>query len=303
MEMYQIRYFLAVCETLNFTRAAEKCFVSQPSLTKAIQKLEDDLGGRLFTRTKNSVQLTELGQIMQPNLTQLYSAVRLTKEQAKNFISSQHTRLSLGIMCTISLEPMVDMLKDFALRHPMIELRFREGTLEQLTDAIDKSDIDMAILAAPSEFPKRFDTQMLYPETFVIACPPRHRFSTQKTIELPDLHKEPYVVRANCEYAEYIGERLDDLGVELRIEHSTEREDWVQTMIRAGMGIAFMPENTCMAAKLSFCRLEKPHIERGIQVVTLATKEKTKPMQAFLKSITAFNWQAANAAIRLQEAA
>ena len=64
MELYQIRYFLAVAETLNFTRASERAFVSQPALTKAIQRLEETIGGRLFDRTKNSVQLSELGQAM-----------------------------------------------------------------------------------------------------------------------------------------------------------------------------------------------------------------------------------------------
>ena len=67
MELYQIRYFLAVADTLNFTRASERSFVSQPALTKAIQRLEEAIGGRLFDRTKNSVQLTDLGRGMLPN--------------------------------------------------------------------------------------------------------------------------------------------------------------------------------------------------------------------------------------------
>src|SRR5271170_2641593 len=161
MEMYQIRYFLSVCETMNFTRAAEKCFVSQPSLTKAIQKLEDDLGGRLFDRTKNSVALTELGRIMQPNLVQLYSSAQTAKAQAKSFLTNQKSRLTLGVMCTICLEPLVGMLADFQIKHPKIELRFDEGTVENLSDALDKNEIDVAIMASPYEFPKGLDTVSL----------------------------------------------------------------------------------------------------------------------------------------------
>ena len=71
MEMHQIRYFLAVCETLNFTRAAEACNVSQPSLTRAIKGLEDELGGPLFRRERNNTHLTGLGEMMRPHLTQV----------------------------------------------------------------------------------------------------------------------------------------------------------------------------------------------------------------------------------------
>src|SRR5690349_3653710 len=83
MELYQIRYFLAVAETLNFTRASERSFVSQPALTKAIQRLEETLGGRLFDRTKNSVQLTGLGTALLPNLRQIYDGAVQARDRAR----------------------------------------------------------------------------------------------------------------------------------------------------------------------------------------------------------------------------
>ncbi|MDF2765319.1 MAG: transcriptional regulator [Rhodospirillales bacterium] len=71
MEMHQVRYFLAVCETLNFTRAAERCHVTQPALTRAIQKLEEEVGGQLFRRERNATHLTHLGQMVKPHLEQV----------------------------------------------------------------------------------------------------------------------------------------------------------------------------------------------------------------------------------------
>ncbi len=103
MELYQVRYFLAVADALNFTRAAEKCFVSQSSLTKAIQKLEDTLGGRLFDRTKSSVQLTELGRIMHPHFQQLYHTAETAQKEARDAVTTKRTELRLGIMCSIGL--------------------------------------------------------------------------------------------------------------------------------------------------------------------------------------------------------
>ena len=71
MEMHQVRYFVALCETLNFTRAAEKCNVTQPSLTRAIKLLEEELGGPLFNRERNQTHLTELGRLMEPHLREV----------------------------------------------------------------------------------------------------------------------------------------------------------------------------------------------------------------------------------------
>src|SRR5205814_8761498 len=98
MELYQIRYFLAVAETLNFTRASERSFVSQPALTKAIQRLEETIGGRLFDRTKNSVQLTILGTAMLPNFRQIYDAALQAREQARRLTRERKETVRVGEM-------------------------------------------------------------------------------------------------------------------------------------------------------------------------------------------------------------
>ena len=97
MELYQIRYFLAVADTLNFTRAAERSFVSQPALTKAIQRLEESLGGRLFERSKTQVQLTSLGQTMLPNFRQIFDNAMQAREQARRCVSGNAKRLGAKI--------------------------------------------------------------------------------------------------------------------------------------------------------------------------------------------------------------
>src|SRR3712207_1377866 len=101
MEIHEIRYFLAVCRTLNFTRAAEQCNVSQPALTRAIQKLEGELGGLLFSRERASTHLTELGRLMQPHLEEVLARTAAAREQAGRFLRLESAHLRLGVMCTI----------------------------------------------------------------------------------------------------------------------------------------------------------------------------------------------------------
>src|SRR6201988_4343867 len=96
MEMHQIRYFLAVAEDLNFTRAAERCNVAQPSLTRAIKLLEEELGGLLFHRERTRTHLSELGRMVLPFLTDAYNQAQAVKQQAREFIKLKRTVLKLG---------------------------------------------------------------------------------------------------------------------------------------------------------------------------------------------------------------
>src|SRR5512135_2663120 len=103
MEMHQIRYFLAVSQTLNFTRAAEECHVSQPALTRAIQALEDELGGQLVRRERTLSHLTELGQRMLPLLMQCYESAVNAKSLARSFKTGKTTSLSIALSPTINV--------------------------------------------------------------------------------------------------------------------------------------------------------------------------------------------------------
>src|SRR5215472_9024854 len=87
MEMHQVRYFLAVADTLNFTRAAEQCNVSQPALTRAIQQLEEELGGLLLRRERKLTHLTDFGRLIEPHLRQLFADAEAAKTTAKKFLN------------------------------------------------------------------------------------------------------------------------------------------------------------------------------------------------------------------------
>ena len=101
MEIHQVRYFLAVCEHLNFTQAARQCHVTQPSLTRAIQHLEKEFGGYLFDR-HSKVRLTELGKLVQPYLQEAWEQAQAAKKEARDYSSKAPTKLNLAIMCTIA---------------------------------------------------------------------------------------------------------------------------------------------------------------------------------------------------------
>jgi DNA-binding transcriptional LysR family regulator len=102
MEMHQVHYFLAVADTLNFTRAAEQCHVSQPALTRAIQQLEEELGGLLLRRERKLTHLTDFGRLIEPHLRQLFADAEAARTTARKFLNLQEAQIRLGVMCTQS---------------------------------------------------------------------------------------------------------------------------------------------------------------------------------------------------------
>src|ERR671933_236265 len=134
MEIHEIRYFLAVCRTLNFTRAAEQCNVTQPALTRAIQKLEGELGGLLFSRERGNTHLTDLGRLVQPHLEEVMARTRAAKEQATRFLRLESAQLRVGVMCTIGPLRFVGFLNRFRADCPDVELMLTEAVPERLSE-------------------------------------------------------------------------------------------------------------------------------------------------------------------------
>jgi LysR family transcriptional regulator, hydrogen peroxide-inducible genes activator len=290
VEIYQIRYFLAVNETLNFTRAAERCYVSQPALTKSIQKLEELLGGRLFDRTKNAVQLTDLGRAMLPNFQQIYAAAQNTKEQARRLLREQRSIVRVGIMCSLDFNRLLPEIAAFQAKQPHVIVQLREGTMEMLTDWLDKNDIDLALMSSPQEFPKRFACDVLFAEDYVVAFTAGHKFSDKTFVPLADLHMEPYCSRLNCEYADFIDNTLDHLGIELVVVQETQREDWIASMVRAGLGVAFMPQSLAQLAQLPCVKISDAPFRRQVQALTLAERPVAPSTQALMQQLAGHAW-------------
>ncbi len=297
MELYQIRYFLAVADTLNFTRASERSFVSQPALTKAIQRLEEAIGGRLFDRTKNSVQLTELGRGMLPNFRQIYETANHAREEARRLTRVQREVVRVGVMCTIDFHQVLPGFVESQEGRTEVELSFREGNLEALTDALDQGDVDVGIMCSPYEIPKRFATTPLFSEDYVLAIGDDHRFSGRTSVEMVELNRERYCERVMCEFSTYIERLLRDRGVRLEVVQQSSREDWIQALVRANFGVAFMPISIARAARLAYVTMSDVPIVREVAVLTQAERPTSPAQQAVIDSLVNHSWEEGRAGL------
>jgi LysR family transcriptional regulator, hydrogen peroxide-inducible genes activator len=294
MEMHQIRYFLAVCEALNFTRAAEQCNVTQPALTRAIQKLEDELGGLLFRRERHLTHLTDLGRLMRPQLEQVWQRTETAKTTAKSFLKLEDAPLSLGVMCTIGPLRGIGFVTDFWRGHQGIEITLREGVPQRLGEQLREGELDLAVMAQWEPFDERFNVQPLYRERFVVAFPPGHRFASQNGVRLADVDGESYLLRINCEYKDHLRTLREERGIELHHVYRSEREDWIQTMVMAGIGIAFLPEYSVILPGLQTRPLIEPDVTREVSLVTVAGRRFSPAVAAFVRAIKAYQWPSAD---------
>jgi DNA-binding transcriptional LysR family regulator len=302
MELHEIRYFLAVCETLNFTRAAERCNVTQPALTRAIQKLEAELGGLLFSRERGGTRLTELGRLMQPHLEEVLEGTVSAKDRARRFLRLESAPLTLGVMCTIGPLHFVGLLNRFRVDNPGIELTLTESVPTRLAEGLLAGDLDVAIMASPGGFGERLRSEPLYAERFVIACSVGHRFARTNGIALRELDGETYLNRINCEFRDLLRERCEDCGARLMRAHRSEREDWIQSMVAAGMGICFIPEFSVTVPGVVTRPVREPETVRTVSLVTVAGRRWSPPLARFVQTVHAYRWPEAQAAAEAEEA-
>ncbi|MBL8667212.1 MAG: LysR family transcriptional regulator [Rhodospirillales bacterium] len=293
MELYQVKYFLALCETLNFTRAAEKCAVSQPSLTRAIQNLEGEFGGPLFHRERQRTHLTELGRLMQPYFEQVYEQAQAAKDAAKTFAKLDEVPLKIGVMCTIGPGILGGFFGSFRSRYPGIEVQLLDAPGYALAEMLLAGTIEVAIYGLPEGIEDRYHALPLFNERFVIACSNTHRFAAMDVIRCRDLHQERYVNRYNCEYYEYAGNILRSMGIFVNVVMRSERDDWVQAMILAGLGFGFFSEFSVTMPGIVIKPLIEPEFGREINLVTVRGRPHSPAVGAFVRSARSFKWPGA----------
>lgn len=189
MTITQLYYVLAVAENKNFTKAAEKCFVTQPTLSMQIQKLEDELDILIFDRSKKPIELTEVGKkivTQAKNIVNESYRIQDIVDQQKGFIGGE---FKLGIIPTIMPTLLPMFLKTFIKKYPKIKLKIEELTTEEIISRLNEGHLDAAIAATPLEI-ETIKERVLYFEPFVAYIPEHHRLHSKQKISTSDLDIE-----------------------------------------------------------------------------------------------------------------
>jgi DNA-binding transcriptional LysR family regulator len=291
MEMHQVRYFLAVAEHLNFTKAAESCNVTQPSLTRAIKLLEGELGGLLFHRERSKTHLSELGRTVKLHLEQVHETARAAKSLAKEFKQEQKTTLKLGIMCTIAPAQLIGLVSSVQGHYGGVEVELIDANAHTLEERLFDGQLEVAIYCVPGSEPDpRLHVMPLFSEQMLIVVAPDHPFAEKNAVTLTDLQGRRYLNRINCEFNDYGGRVFAERGVSCQTVYKTERDDWIFAMVRSGLGFGFMPRYSVTDSGVVARPLIDPEFWRTVNLVTVRGRQHSPAVGALVREAMRVKW-------------
>ncbi len=290
MEMFQVRYVLAAARVLNFTKAAADCNVSQPALSKAIKTLEDELGAPLFHRSGKQILLSDFGQSLMTHFQHIVQETEATRRLADNFRLLNHVPIRLGVMSTVGPVRLSRFLAKFQKEFHGVEIAVCEASAGELKRKLESVELDLAVLNTLGGLSDIFNIHDLYTERYVVIFPPDHRLAQMNAIKLSDLSGEPYVDRLSCEMREMVMDVCRNSGVNLYERFRSEREDWVQAMVLARIGFAFMPECSVTLPELLQRPLIEPEVTRTISLVSVPGRQFSPATAAMVRAAKCFDW-------------
>jgi LysR family transcriptional regulator, hydrogen peroxide-inducible genes activator len=290
MEMHQLRYVVAVARARNFSRAAEQCHVSQPSLSQQIQKLEEELGERLFDRMKREAKLTAHGEAFLPRALRILEEVDLARREASDAHRLLRGRLIVGVLPTIAPYLLPAVLGDFAKRFPSVEIVVEEATTELLLKLANACEIDFAVASRPIQ-DRRMEVKDLFTEELRLALPARHPLTRKRTVRLADLEKEPFIVmkEGHCLGDQVLNfcERRD---LKPTISFRSAQLETIQALVHSGVGISLIPEMAARkkrAGSPEYRSLVSPKPERKIVAIWPKQRPLSRAANELLNRIIA----------------
>ncbi len=244
MEMNQLRYFAALARLGNFTRAAEACCVSQPTLSQQVAKLERELDQSLFDRTGRGTELTDAGRAL---LEKVEHALALLDNAKISVRSASHAqRLTVAAIPTVAPYFLPEVLVRFTTSHPAAHVDVREYTTDECLTHLTNGELDLAVLALPVRG-DHLATETLFTEELLLAVPTKHALAKKRQVKLADLYDEPFVLlhEAHCLSGQALGFCARHALAPL-VTAQLHQLGTVLELVRLGQGVSLVP---AMAAK------------------------------------------------------
>jgi LysR family hydrogen peroxide-inducible transcriptional activator len=242
MEMHQLRYFAAVARTGSFSRAAEQCHVSQPSLSQQIQKLERSLGQRLFDRLGRRATLTDAGRLLLERAEAILETVDDAQRRLRNADEHQGGTLSVGAIPTIAPYLLPLIVPGFLKKSPQVELTIQEDVTQHLLEAIVAGELDLAIVALPINDP-RVQSEALFTEPLLLAVARKHRLAKRRRITLDDFRSERFILLNDMHcLADQVLSFCNAHECQPWIACRGEQITTVQSMIAMDQGVSLLPD-------------------------------------------------------------
>lgn len=292
MTLSELRFIVAVGREKNFRKAADKCFVSQPALSLAVKKLEDELGIILFERSRTDVSITQAGQAIINQAIIVLDEAGKIKEMAQQGDGQLEKPFKLGLIYSIApylLPLIIPLLRNSA---PDMPLEIEENITKNLEEKLKKGFIDAAIVALPFDIPG-IEIENLYEEPFVTVVPVKHPWAQKKTIKADLLTSEKVLLLDNTHcYSNQVQEACPGLLKTGEIQGGNSLET-IRSMVASNLGISVLPKSATTLRHVNplvkVIQFDKPIPFRKVVLAYRKSSVKKQALEEVVKSIKKIN--------------
>ena len=290
MDLNQVRYFLNLAESLNFTEAARVSGISQPSLTKEIQRLEDEFGGPVLYRDGKDTRLTALGRDLIVEFMRIQSALENITELAENSVAGRSRKINIGVASTIAPRVFAKFWALVLKELPEVELLLHPLNPGEAEAEVLSGKYDMCLLTNPPEPNFKLTIQPLFQERLRLALASHHPLAGTDEITPEQMMEQPYIDRMHCEFRTQLIKHFMDRNIVMRPRFQSEREDWVQQMVAQGAGVCSLPEHSAIVDGIVLRAVKGLTLSRNISMVAVSGSANPREVRVILGLSKDFNW-------------
>jgi len=272
MELRHLKYFLAVAEELNFTKASEKLFISQPPLSRQIIELETEIGARLFIRNNKKVELTEAGKYFEKEVKALFQNLEHITSKTKKIGENISGEFRIAYISSIYSSEISELIKYLREQFPYVNFKLFEISTTKQIQALEQGKIDFGIIRSPIKSPK-IKSQLWFQDGFSLVYN-KTVIKINSEDEIANLKDETFVF-FNKDYAPHYYEVLLQLcafyGFTPKVVHESNNINSIVQLVKNGLGISIVPSNIAKNnhdAELGFIELKKVNLFTHVSLIT-----------------------------------
>ncbi|MEG2890173.1 MAG: LysR substrate-binding domain-containing protein [Aeromonas sp.] len=285
MDIRALRYFVELVREQSFTRTSEKLFVTQPTISKMIRNMEEELGQPLLNREGHSFTLTDSGQVLFTHGQLVLAQMQQLEAELADLQSLQHGRLALGI------PPMVghvyaDLIRAYRSRYPKVELSIVEYGGRRIEQAVLEGELDLAITMLPTKEEGALSALELDCYPIQVVLPDLPCWRDRAEIRLGDLKEEPFLLYTQAfTLSERLEQACQQAGFTPQVAARSSQWDFLTAMVRSGMGVAFLPEPICrrLTPDGLVLRPLRPELSWRLGVIWPAKRYLSRTAEAWLE--------------------
>lgn len=287
MLLQQLETFCRVVDEQSFTKAAEGLGFSQPTVTKQVQNLEEELGSLLLERKRRSVELTPAGELVYSYARHILNTLSECRLALENLRTPGQGTLSIGTVFTIALFTLPPVLEEYREGHPGVTVRVQTGSNQAVLSMVLRNEADVGLTSVPLSHPQ-VQTIPLFEDPVILVSSPSAPWASAEPIEPSALVELPMVSYArNSQFRAFVDAHFEGRGIRPNTVMEFDSHEAVKTMVQLGLGVAMVPESAVKddlrAGRLVVLEINGfPKLERVTSLLVRQDRHVTKAMESFI---------------------